>query len=208
MLQLRYSARFIQELNLAMRGTKRPLETDRHVPVSEREIPLAYGRPLICLTSRPLVASRVVRGSGILTRPERRSERLAAWQRATPDEMIAHVIGHCFPDTIAEFGVGFYDIDACRFRGIRLEAVVEWALAKLKFSNSALTESIDAHGAQELLTAKGYRLLLVKTILYIWQQGLAIPDWERLEVVHPGAREVTLNLRRDSNDIPFDPQGP
>jgi hypothetical protein len=122
------------------------------------------------------------------------------------------------PRVISDLGVARWDIELAAYRGIPLDWVVKKAYQYLEEDDETIRQKIFAGNPRCLplpedsvfrrldLDDKSpslYRVYVVKNLIYVDQLGLASVDWDRVELAVVGARQVDLDIEKDSREGPF-----
>ena len=122
------------------------------------------------------------------------------WKTCSPEAIRGHIVNiHLRAKSAAEFGVARFDIEVAARRKFDLGWVVRKAYGRLERShNDIRTEIIQT--VCPAYSVDMYRTVLVKTLKFIAQLGLADVDWSRVKKTVPNADEITLDINRDAND--------
>ena len=127
----------------------------------------------------------------------------------SPASLRGHIAKrHFIVGVCAYYGMARYDIEIAAYRGIPLDWVVKKAYENLERYDSDIQYDInkDARvitGIVRNFSVMHYRIIVVQTIKYIEQFGLASIDWDRVEKSLPGASNIKFDLERDSRDNQF-----
>jgi len=130
-----------------------------------------------------------------------------------PAKLVRHILNrHSDPDTFAKIGLPDFDMRVASLVGIPLDEVVEeycqrlergWGDDKNDFKTSLPRwkyEVFSRFGCE--WNERWFDEMLVKGLLRIQELGLGKINWPRVEAAFPGARDITLDIKRDS----YDPQ--
>lgn len=131
-----------------------------------------------------------------------------------------HIVNaHFDPDILARLGIPRFDIELAQFRGFDLNWVAKKVYERLeeptkttairfrllrKFHNTCV-DGRDPYFA--FGDVAGYRRMLVRSLMYIEQLGLAPINWDRVRQAVPALDEINLDLERDSSEGPFITRG-
>lgn len=129
----------------------------------------------------------------------------------TGPQLRGHIVNaHFLPVVLADLGVPRYDIELSESRGFNLEWVAKKAYERLEEppQTTAARFSSDEYWKRRNLyfafgDIDGYRIMIVRSLLYIDQLGLAQVNWDRVKQVVPNVTEINLDLDRDSTEGPF-----
>ena len=113
------------------------------------------------------------------------------------------IVGLC-----AYYGMARYDVEIAAYRGMHLDWVVKEAYENLERDDADIQYDInkDARvitGIVRNFSVTHYRIIVVQTLKYIEQFGLASIDWDRVERSLLRASKVEFDLDRDSGDDQF-----
>ncbi|MGE4232636.1 MAG: hypothetical protein AB7F43_04830 [Bacteriovoracia bacterium] len=132
-----------------------------------------------------------------------------AWQ-VSYEELIRHIVfGHLRSFGALQLtGVACYDIDLGAYRGFDLSPLVSEIVSLLSENDQVVDLKINEVNEKNypnrfFTDVKGYRVFLVKTLIYLEQKGTVVP-WEVVYDLFPMAQEVTLEIKRDCFDVEFD----
>lgn len=149
--------------------------------------------------ARFIQADLVDRVSALVPLDHLSSRPMALHDRArqiTPDGITQHIIDfHFLPGIIFRKGIPSYDLESLAHYGAGASEVAEAVYERIE---TELSPQRVLHGS-----AVEYSLLLVRTLQYIEQLGLAGIDWKRVETAIPTARSIDFDIDRDSRDQQF-----
>lgn len=143
-------------------------------------------------------------------------------QWISQEEMIAtttgpslrgHIVNaHFQARTLRDLGVAVFDIELAKFKNFDIGWVVRKIYEKLERQDDDISREIEEHGkgfvSNPLYEIKDfgvaeYRTMLIKNLLFIDSLYTIKIDWNRIEIVFPNAREVRLDIKRDTTDRSF-----
>ena len=126
------------------------------------------------------------------------------WRSCPPESLRGHIVtAHLRPDVLTVLGVPAYDIGVAEHRGIPLDWVVKRAISIIATTDEEVEDSVYGVVSRDAVPIEVYREMLVKTVRYIDDVGLADVPWDEVTALYPEAATIAVDLRVDSRDIPF-----
>lgn len=122
-------------------------------------------------------------------------------------EFLEHIEGvHLNPTSMAAFGLPVYDLERAAFLDFKYPSLAEKITQLLGLSEAKLFEHFPLMTDPDnkgYMTEGKFRQWLVKFLLALERFGIAEINWKKVERVYPNARQIELDLNRDTADVSF-----